>query len=192
MLSAPFINGVGFYVFYAMQPYLLDLYGDPSAFGVAGVAAAVVAGAQILGGLVVPWIRKYFLRRTQLLLVATFLSVAFIALVGVVPNFYVALGFFAGWALLSALSTPVRQAFVNGCISSEQRATVLSFDSLLGSAGGVVSQPVLGRVADVSGYAASYAVSAGIYALAVPFLWLARRADAPGDYVGTEKSPGLR
>jgi len=32
---------------------------------------------------------------------------------------------------------PVRQAFVNGLIPSEQRATVLSFDSLMGSAGGV-------------------------------------------------------
>jgi len=41
---------------------------------------------------------------------------------------------------------PVRQAFVNGLIPSEQRATVLSFDSLMGSAGGVVFQPALGRV----------------------------------------------
>jgi MFS family permease len=188
MLSSPFISGVGFYAFYAMQPYLLDLYGDPTAFGIAGLAAAVLAGAQIVGGLAVPWVRRRFRRRTQLLLVATLLSVVFIALVGLVPSFFVALGFFVLWALLFALSGPVRQAFVNGCIPSEQRATVLSFDSLLGSAGGVVAQPVLGRVADVNGYPASYLVSAGIYALAIPFMWLAKREDAPGDYVGTETS----
>jgi MFS family permease len=191
MLSSPFISGVSFYAFYAMQPYLLDLYGDPAAFGIAGLAAAILAGAQILGGLVVPWVRKLFQRRTQLLLVATVLSVVFIALVGLVPNFYTALGFFVLWAILFALSTPVRQAFINGCIPSEQRATVLSFDSLLGSAGGVVTQPLLGRVADVQGYPASYFVSAGIYALSIPFMWLAKRGDAPGDYVGTEPSGAL-
>jgi MFS family permease len=191
MLSSPFISGVSFYAFYAMQPYLLDLFGDPSAFGIAGVAAAVLAGAQILGGLLVPAVRKLFQRRTQLLLVATILSVAFIALVALVPNFYVALGFFVLWAMLFALSTPVRQAFINGCIPSDQRATVLSFDSLLGSAGGVITQPVLGRVADVQGYPASYVVSAGIYALSIPFMWLAKRGDAPGDYVGTEQSRRL-
>jgi MFS family permease len=188
MLSSPFISGVGFYAFYAMQPYLLDLYGDSGAFGIAGLAAAVMAGAQIIGGLVVPWVRKLFQRRTQLLLVATVLSVVFIALIGLFPNFYLALGFFVLWAMLFALSTPVRQAYINGCIPSEQRATVLSFDSLLGSAGGVVTQPVLGRVADVQGYPASYVVSAGIYALSIPFMWLAKRGDAPGDYVGTEPS----
>ena len=47
MLSSPFISGVGIFVFYAMQPYLLELYGDPGAFGVAGLAAAVVALAQV-------------------------------------------------------------------------------------------------------------------------------------------------
>ncbi len=29
MLAAPFTGGVGFYAFYAMQPYLLELYGRP-------------------------------------------------------------------------------------------------------------------------------------------------------------------
>jgi len=50
----------------------------------------------------------------------------------------------------------VRQAYVNALIPSEQRATVLSFDSLMGSSGGVAFQPVLGRVADGWGYPTSY------------------------------------
>ena len=41
------------FVFYASQPYLLQLYGDPTAYGVAGLAAVIVAGAQIVGGLLV-------------------------------------------------------------------------------------------------------------------------------------------
>lgn len=190
MLSSPFISGAGLYVFYAMQPYLLELYGDSGAFGIAGLAAAAMAGAQIIGGLLVPWVRRFFQRRTQLLLVATALCVVFICLAGLVSNFYLALGCFVLWRMLSDLSTPVRQGYINGCISSRQRATVLSFDSLLGSAGGVAAQPALGKVADVQGYPASYIVSAGIYALSVPFMWLAKRGDAPGDYLGFE--PSLR
>ena len=31
MLAAPFTTGVGFYAFYAFQPYLLELYRDPNA-----------------------------------------------------------------------------------------------------------------------------------------------------------------
>jgi hypothetical protein len=53
------------------------------------------------------------------------------------------------WALIFAIQMPIRQAFINGAIRSEQRATVLSFDSLMSSAGGVVTQPVLGRTADI-------------------------------------------
>ena len=188
MLSSPFISGVSFYAFYAMQPYLLELYGDAGAFGVAGIAAAVMAGAQILGGLAVTRARKMFRRRTQLLLVVTLLSVLFLALLGFRPGFYLAFAFFVSWGFLWALSTPVRQAFVNGCIPSEQRATVLSFDSLLGSAGGVVTQPIFGRVADAQGYPASYFVSAAVYSLAIPFMWLAGRANAPGDTKEVEGS----
>jgi MFS family permease len=79
------------------------------------------------------------------------------------------------WGTMFAAMSPVRQAYLNSHIPSEQRATVLSFDNLLGSAGGVVIQPALGRSADVWGYGSAYLVSAVIQALAVPFLVLARR-----------------
>ena len=54
MLAAPFTFGVGLYAFYAFQPYLLELYGDPTAYGIAGLAAAFIAGAQIAGGVSSP------------------------------------------------------------------------------------------------------------------------------------------
>jgi MFS family permease len=183
MLQAPFSMGVGIYVFYAMQPYLLERYGDERAFGVAGLAAAVVAGAQMLGGLAVPLVRRAVGRRTTALLAGAALGVGVLVLLGRTERFSTALALLVVWALVSAAVSPVRQAFLNGAIPSGQRATVLSFDSLMGSAGGVVAQPALGRVADVHGYGASYVVAAGISALALPFLWLARRERTAVDVV---------
>jgi MFS family permease len=181
MLAAPFSMGVGIYAFYAMQPYLLELYGDPNAYGIAGLAAAIVAGAQIVGGLIVPLVRRLFARRTHALILAGLLSVVMLALIGWTSTLWVAIVLLVFWALAFSAATPIRQAYLNGLIPSEQRATVLSFDALMGSAGGSVAQPVLGRVADVGGYSASYAVAAAIQVLAVPFLLLARREKAPSD-----------
>jgi hypothetical protein len=91
---------------------------------------------------------------------------------------------------LDAASLPIRQADLNGLIPSEQRASILSFDSLIGSSGGVVTQPVLGRAADVTSYGTSYAISAGISALALPFIALSRREEHPCDTeVDSEQQP---
>ena len=68
MVASLFSGGVGIYAFYALQPYLLELYGDPTAYSVAGLVAAIIAGAQILGGIAAPRIRKLFHRRTTALL----------------------------------------------------------------------------------------------------------------------------
>jgi predicted MFS family arabinose efflux permease len=189
MLAAPFSAGAGIFVFYAAQPYLLELFGDPTAYGIAGLAAAIVAGVQIIGGLTVSRVRRLFKRRTTALLIGIGVDVALLALLAVIHSFVVALLLLAVWSFVFAVSSPLRQAFINGLIPSDQRATVLSFDSLMASAGGVVAQPALGRVADVSGYAAAYAVSAGISALALPFVLLARRERASSDPILPDVEP---
>jgi len=186
MFASIFMDGVSIYAFYAMQPYLLQLYGDPKAYGVAGLAAAIVGGAQIGGGLLVPRLRHAFARRTSVLLMSSVIGATVLAIVGLVPEFWLAVVLLMLWGLVFATVMPVRQAYVNGLIPSEQRATVLSFDSLMGSAGGVVFQPVLGKTADVWGYPASYLVSATIQAVAVPMMWLARREDAESDAIPAE------
>ena len=185
MLAAPFTGGVSIYAFYAMQPYLLELYGDEKAYGVAGLAASIVAGAQIAGGLLVPHVGKIFSRRTSVLLTCEVLSVVVLAVIGFVPNFWVVVTLLILWGLMFAAVTPVRQAYLNALIPSEQRATVLSFDSVFGSTGGVVIQPVLGKAADAWGYPVSYALSAAFQALAVPFTWLARREKAAPDAISS-------
>lgn len=181
MVEALVTGGVGIYVFYALQPYLLELYGDPHAYQIAGVVAAIVAGAQIAGGLVAPRIRRLFHRRTSALMATAALSAAVLGLIGIAQSFTAVLMLIVVWALLFAATTPVRQAYMNGMIPSQQRATILSFDSMMSSTGGVWAQPALGRAADVWGYAPSYAISAAISAMALPFLALSRQQDAPAD-----------
>ena len=186
MLAAPFTFGVGIYAFYAMQPYLLELYGDEQAYSIAGLAAAIIAGAQIAGGLLAPRIRRLVGRRTTALIAGLVVEVGLLALLGVTTAFWVAVGLLVLWGLAGAATLPIRMAYMNGLIPSEQRATVLSFDNLLGSSGGVVIQPALGKVADAASYATSYLVGAGITLAALPFMLLARRERPVSDPVEFE------
>jgi MFS family permease len=193
MVESLFVGGVGIYSFYALQPYLLELYGDPEAYQIAGLVAAIVAGAQILGGVAAPRIRRLFQRRTSALIATAALSVVTLALIGVVESFWAVIGLIVVWGLLFSATMPIRQAYMNGLIPSRQRATILSFDSLMDSSGGVWAQPVLGRSADVWGYGPSYLLGAGISALALPCLVLSRRQNAPADTSapGEEPAPAL-
>jgi MFS family permease len=183
MVESLFTGGVGIYAFYALQPYLLELYGDPQAYQIAGLVAAIVAGAQILGGVAAPWIRRGFRRRTSALIAMAAVGVVTLGTIGIVESFWAVLGMIVVWGLLFAATMPIRQTYLNGLIPSRQRATILSFDSLMGSTGGVWAQPVLGRAADVWGYAPSYLMSAGISAFALPFLALSQRQNAAADKV---------
>jgi MFS family permease len=183
MVEALFTGGVGIYAFYALQPYLLELYGDPTAYEIAGLAAAIVAGAQILGGIAAPRIRGLFQRRTSALIAMAAVGVLTLALIGLAQSFWAVIGLTTIWALLFAATMPIRQTYINGMIPSRQRATILSFDSMMGSSGGVWAQPVLGRAADVYGYPTSYVISAGIASLAIPCLALSRRQNNPADTI---------
>jgi MFS family permease len=183
MVEALFTGGVGIYGFYALQPYLLELYGDPHAYQVAGLAAAVVAGAQILGGAAAPRIRGLFRRRTSALIVTAGASAITLGLIGAIESFWAVLALTVAWGLLFAATMPIRQTYLNGLIPSRQRATILSFDSMMASSGGVWTQPLLGRAADAWGYGPSYLLGAGISVLALPCLALSRRENAPADTV---------
>jgi MFS family permease len=183
MVESLFTGGVGIYAFYALQPYLLELYGDPQAYQVAGLVAAIVAGAQIAGGIAAPRIRRLFRRRTSALLVTAGLSVVALGLIGLVESFWAVIVLIVVWGLLFAATLPIRQTYLNGLIPSRQRATILSFDSMMSSTGGVWTQPLLGRAADAWGYAPSYLIGAGISILALPCLVLSRRQNAPADTI---------
>ena len=183
MLAALCAGGVDIFAFYALQPYLLELYGDPGAFGIAGLAAAIVAGTEMIAGLVVPRVRWLFTRRTHVLIAASLLGIACLALLGLTSSFWIAIVLLTIWGLSFAVGMPLRQAYLNGIVPSQQRATILSIDNLMSSTSGVAAQPALGRAADVWGYPGAYLLSAVIQLASVPFLVLARRENASSDRV---------
>ncbi len=181
MLAAPFTVGVSFYIFYALQPFLLQLYGNPQAYTIAGLVAALVALSQICGGLAAPHIKKIFARRTDAIFAGIVIGALTLFLVSITHNFFAVIALIFVWGLMFAAITPLRQAYLNSIIPSEQRATILSFDSLMGSSGGIVVQPILGKVADVWSYSTSYAVAAAFQLVALPFVFLARRHEKKPD-----------
>jgi len=189
MLAAPFGLGIGVWVFYAFQPYLLELFGDPNAFYLSGIAAALFAVAQMIGGASVNWVRRHFHSRTGIVMTQVALSSLALVGVGLADQLDIPIGFWLAIALLAvvalgwALSGPVQQAYINEVIPSQQRATVLSFSSLMSSAGGVVFQPALGRVADVYSLGLGYIVAGFVYVLQLPFLWAVRRMGLAADDV---------
>lgn len=189
MLAAPFASGVGIYTFYALQPYLLGLYGNARAYTVAGLVAAIVAAAQIVGGYFAARIRRTFRKRTTALILGAVLNAGILGALGLTHAFWLAVVLLVAWAMVFAAEMPIRQAYLNAMIPSHQRATVLSFVSSMGSTGGVVIQPALGMAADAYGYATSLVVGGVIQVLSTPFLYLSRRERATADLATGPAAP---
>src|SRR5690606_28457296 len=133
------------------------------------------------GGALSPLLRRLVARRTTAVIAATIGAAAALAALGLTRSFAVAITLLVVWGLVDAAALPVRRAYLNDLIPSRQRATVLSFESLMGNVGGIGIQPALGRVADLRGYGASYLAGAALQLLAVPFLVLSRRERHPAD-----------
>ncbi|OGH08122.1 MAG: MFS transporter [Candidatus Levybacteria bacterium RBG_16_35_11] len=187
MLAAPFAGGVGIYVFYALQPYLLQLYGNEKAYSIAGLVAAIAALAQIAGGFSASGFRKFFKRRTSAIFFGTLVTTFSLISVSLTHNIWIALILIFIWGLMFAALSPIRQAYINGIIPSKQRATVLSFDSLMSSSGGIVIQPALGKAADIWSYSTSYLFAAFIQAVVLPFIFLTRREKAKADFINLKE-----
>lgn len=181
MIAAPFTAGVGFYAFYALQPYLLEVAGDSTAYALAGLAAAIFAGSSILGGALAPTVRRVIRRRTTVLMGSVAVSSAMLVAFFFVDELWLAIVLLAAWGLTTSVAQPAQRSYLNDMIPSAQRATVLSFHSLLGSAGGIGTQPALGRTADLNGYGFSLLVGGLISACALPFLALSRAQRDPAD-----------
>lgn len=183
LIMASFIQSIFMaWGFYAWQPYFLELLGANAPW-VAGVIAALVALATMAGNSVVEWSARRCGRRTTLLLIAaTVQSLAIIGM-GLATSFWLAVGLYLLAMFTVGIYGPVKQAYLHGLTPSTQRATVISFDSLVSSGGSVVGQTGLGRLAGVRSLGAGYVVGGLVTVLAWPVLWQLRRRDDHEDII---------
>ena len=168
--------------FYAWQPYFLQLLGRDAPW-VAGVVAALIALAMMAGNYLVQWRSHQGGRRTSLLLAAAIIgSIAAIG-VGLVSSFWFAVTLYLLSALAMGVWMPVKQAYMHQLIPSEQRATVVSFDSLVASGGNALGQIGLGRLAETRSIAAGYVIGGLITTLSWPVILRLRRRQDPEDII---------
>jgi MFS family permease len=167
--------------FYASQPYFLDLLNRPDAVWISGVITALVSISTIAGNwLLGRFMNRFRFRTTILVLTAGLLSVSIIS-VGLAGSFWVAVPLFLLGMLITGISTPVKQGYLHQIIPSAQRATVISFVSMMESGGGVIGQTGLGYLSRQQDIAAGYVVGGAATFLALPFLLRLRRLGDPAD-----------
>jgi hypothetical protein len=177
--------------FYAWQPHFLALLGRELPW-VAGVIAALVALATMAGNSVVEWLTRYCGKRTTLLLWAAGVQTVAAVGVGLTSSFAVAVGLYLVVMATTGVWEPVRQAYLHQIIPSAQRATVVSFASLVSSAGSMAGQFGLGRLAQTQSIAAGYVVGGLATVLALPAVWaLRRRRDFADVIVGRAGTRGI-
>jgi MFS family permease len=188
MIAGAVQGGFFFWAWYAWQPYFLELLGRDTVW-VAGVVAALVSTATIVGNGLVRALIGLSRKRTTLLLGTAFVfSLASVG-VGWATSFPVALGFLLVASMAMGVQAPVRQTFVHGMVPSEQRATVVSFDSLISGVGSVAGQAGLGVYAERRSYSAAYVIGGAIALVSVPIVWAARRLHPPTDSLRGEVPP---
>jgi len=195
------VTGVsGMFVFYSWQPLILQYLGDPRAVWLLGVVQAVGSVIGIIGaGLVGVVMRSRGQRRHaarvlavgSLTSAAAVLGIAAVGLAklpsGVMPA-AIAIALWFAWNLMFGLFGPIRAGYINEYIPSAQRATVLSFDSLFGDAGGSLGQPILGWIATVASLPIAWALGAVALAGAAP-LYVSSATAADG--LDVEKPPRI-
>jgi len=173
------------WAYYAWQPYFLQLLGK-SDVRILGVVAAAVSLSMAAGSWLVERLTKICGHRTTLLLGASVVFVVSTIGVGLANTFWIAAGLYLVSNVASSAFTPVCQAYLHSVIPSEQRATVLSLNSLVASAGSMGGQAGLGWLAATRSLGMGYVAGGIAAAFAIPWVLAMRRlGGAPDRIQGT-------
>lgn len=176
--------------FYAWQPYFLELLGQDAVW-VAGVVAALISLSTIAGNSLVEWFTRFCGKRTTLLLWAAAAFALASVGVGLVGSFWPAVALLLVSIGSMGVTGPVKQAYLHQVIPGEQRASVVSFDSMFGSGGSVLGQMGLGLLSRTRSIAVGYVAGGLVTLLALPVLFLLRRRGGQADIiVGTAGKRG--
>jgi Na+/melibiose symporter-like transporter len=182
MLVSLFHGVFAMWGFYAWQPYLLELLGRDAVW-VSGVVSALIALATIGGNKLVDIATRFCGKRTTLLLGGSAVFGAAAAGIGLADTFWAALVLLLVTMAASGVVTPVQQAYLHSVVPSSERATVVSFSSLVGSTGGIVGQLGLGYLGRARSVATGYIVGGLITLAALPALLALRRMRQPADVI---------
>jgi MFS family permease len=155
------------WAWYAWQPYFLKLLGMDAVW-VAGVIAAVLSIAMIVGNGLVSLLARYFKRRTAAMTLAVTLYTGCAIGVGLTDDFMVAVTLFTFSVVMVGILRPVRQAYMHQSIPSSERATIISLDSMVGSTGGIVGQTGLGWLSQSGGFGLGYLIGGLFTGLMLP------------------------
>ncbi len=174
------------WAWYAWQPYFLDLYGENEAIWLAGFIAALFALASIAGNALVGRLAKPGRRRTTILLTTAAISTATMVATGVIRSFWITVPVFLLGAVAGGVLQPVRQTYLHQSIPTSERATLVSFDSLLGSLGSVGGQSGLGFLSQERSIPAGFVVGGLATILVIPLYGRLRALHQPADRITAE------
>jgi MFS family permease len=173
------------WAWYAWQPYFLELYGK-NAIWLSGVIASLFALAGIAGNALVGRLAKPGRRRTTILLWAAAVTTATMVATGVIRSFWVTVPIFLVGAVVGGVLQPVRQTYLHRSIPTSERATLVSFDSLMGSLGSVGGQTGLGYLSQERSIPVGFVVGGLATILALPIFARLRALNEPADRITAE------
>jgi MFS family permease len=173
------------WAWYAWQPYFLELYGK-DAIWLSGVIASLFALAGIAGNALVGRLARPGRRRTTILIGAAAISTAAMVATGAVRSFWVTVPIFLFGAVAGGVLQPVRQTYLHQSIPTSERATLVSFDSLVGSLGSVGGQTGLGYLSQERSIPVGFVVGGLTQILVLPILGHLRSLNEPADRITAE------
>jgi MFS family permease len=173
------------WAWYAWQPYFLELYGK-DAIWLSGLIASLFALAGIAGNALVGKLARPGGRRTTILLGAAAVSTATMVATGIVRYFWVTVPVFLLGAVAGGVLQPVRQTYLHHSIPTSERATLVSFDSLMGSLGSVGGQTGLGYLSQERSIPAGFVIGGLATILALPIFGRLRALKEPADRITAE------
>lgn len=173
------------WAWYAWQPYFLELYGQ-NAVWLSGLIAALFSLASIAGNTIVGRIAKPGQRRTTILLGASAVTTATMVATGAIQSFWITVPIFLLGAVAGGVLRPIRQTYLHQSIPTSERATLVSFDSLVGAVGSVGGQAGLGYLSQERSVPAGFVVGGLATVLTLPIFGRLRALNEPADRITAE------
>ncbi len=183
MVLSFIFSGFMMWGWYAWQPLFLALYGDSSAVWIAGFVSAGVSICQIIANFSLHHWMGRFSHRTSVLMIAYSVQGLSIIVIGLSTSFAVSVSSFMVFAFFMGLSMTMKQAYLHSLIPSNKRATIISFDSLIGSGGSVLGQLGLGYLSKALSIQFAYLVGGLVLVTRLPVVRRLKKRKDPEDRI---------